>query len=160
MTTDQLPSQIVIQGPLLEQGLPCEPILCGLPDWFGIEESIQEYVREMDKMPTFLACQGEAVVGFLSLKTHNQYSSEIYVTGIKTELHRQGIGKRLVQAAETYLRANEIEYLQVKTLSDSHPDEGYAKTRAFYQAVGFRPLEELSMLWEEDNPCLLMVKRL
>ena len=50
--------------------------------------------------------------------------------------------------------------LQVKTLSESHPDAGYAKTRAFYRAMGFHPLEEFKTLWGEANPCLLMVKKL
>lgn len=55
---------------------------------------------------------------------------------------------------------NNVEFLHLKTLSDSDPDRHYAKTRAFYLAVGFRPLEELTALWGKDNPCLLMVKRL
>ena len=53
-----------------------------------------------------------------------------------------------------------MEYLQVKTLSPTKPDEGYAKTRAFYSANGFRALEELPTLWDTDNPALQMVKRL
>ena len=50
--------------------------------------------------------------------------------------------------------------LQVKTLGPSHPSEHYAATRQFYVARGFRPLEELTEIWGEDNPCLIMVKRL
>jgi hypothetical protein len=53
-----------------------------------------------------------------------------------------------------------VEYLQVKTLGPSHPSRGYAATRRFYEALGFRPLEEIHGLWAEDNPCLLLVKRL
>jgi hypothetical protein len=39
-------------------------------------------------------------------------------------------------------------------------DEHYARTRAFYQAMGFRPLEEFKQIWDEANPCGLMVKYL
>jgi ribosomal protein S18 acetylase RimI-like enzyme len=49
--------------------------------------------------------------------------------------------------------------MQVKTLGPSRPDEHYAKTRAFYEALGFRPLEEFKQIWDENNPCLVMVKR-
>lgn len=49
--------------------------------------------------------------------------------------------------------------LSVKTLGPSHPDAGYALTRLFYDAAGFRPVEELLDLWP-GNPCLLMVKPL
>jgi GNAT superfamily N-acetyltransferase len=71
-----------------------------------------------------------------------------------------GIGTTLVEHAEELLRGTGVEYLQVKTLAPSHPDEHYARTRRFYQARGFRPLEELTAIWGDENPCLIMVKRL
>lgn len=46
----------------------------------------------------------------------------------------------------------------VKTLGKSHPDENYKKTREFYSAVGFYPLEESTEIWGKENPCLLMIK--
>lgn len=100
------------------------------------------------------------MVGFLSLKQHNPYAAEIYVMGVITDAHRQGIGKALVEEAEKWLLTQGVEYLQVKTLGPSHSDPGYARTRAFYLALGFRPLEELSQIWDEHNPCLILVKRL
>ena len=57
------------------------------------------------------------------------------------------------------VEARDVEYLQVKTLGPSDPDAGYARTRRFYEPRGFVPLEEPHDLWE-DNPCLLLVKRL
>ena len=66
----------------------------------------------------------------------------------------------LNRAAEAWLREQAVEYLQVKTLGPSREDAGYARTRAFYIALNFRPLEELKQLWDEHNPCLIMVKRL
>ena len=62
--------------------------------------------------------------------------------------------------AQEWLKGEGFEYLQVKTLGPSHSDANYASTRAFYLAVGFRPLEEFRQLWNEQNPCLVMVKRL
>ncbi len=53
-----------------------------------------------------------------------------------------------------------MECLQVKTLGPSHPDEHYARTRRFYESRGFRPLEEIDSIWDETNPCLIMVKRI
>ena len=66
----------------------------------------------------------------------------------------------LLRAVESYLVGRGIEFLQVKTLSPAHPDKNYAKTRAFYGAMGFRPLEEFPDLWGEQNPCLQMIKGL
>ena len=72
--------------------------------------------------------------------------------------HRRGLGRRLLGKAEEALRADGIRLLQVKTLGPSRPNAAYARTRAFYAALGFLPLEEIVGLWGEDNPCLLLVK--
>ncbi|CAN5608662.1 GNAT family N-acetyltransferase [soil metagenome] len=149
-----------IEGPYTGQAAICEPILRALPDWFGIEEAIVYYVDMIEQLPTFLARQSDHVIGFVSLQLHNAYAAEVYVMGVRPEAHRQGVGQALMQQAEVFLRQQQIEYLQVKTLAPSHPDTGYAKTRAFYMAAGFRPLEELPQLWGEQNPCLIMIKRL
>jgi hypothetical protein len=64
----------------------------------------------------------------------------------------------MLRHAEAVLAADGVEFLQVKTLSPRHPDEGYRKTRAFYEAYGFRPLEEFPTLWSPDQPALQLVK--
>ncbi|MCJ7695233.1 MAG: hypothetical protein MUO40_07370, partial [Anaerolineaceae bacterium] len=67
---------------------------------------------------------------------------------------------RLMWQAEAWLYGQGVLYLQVKTLGPSCEDENYAGTRAFYEAMGFVPLEELAQIWDEANPCLIMVKKL
>ena len=37
-------------------------------------------------------------------------------------------------------------------------DVSYAKTRKFYLAMGFYPLEEITELWGEEIPCLIMAR--
>ncbi len=132
-----------------------------LPDWFGIEEAIVCYVAEIESLPTFVSFDAEErVAGFLSLKQHYPLAAELYVMGVRREWHRRGMGRALLEQAQEYLSERGIEYLQVKTLGPSHPDENYAHTRRYYEAMGFRPLEEMAGVWGEHNPCLLMVKRL
>jgi hypothetical protein len=46
----------------------------------------------------------------------------------------------------------------VKTRGPSLPYEPYERTRAFYLAMGFTPLEEFTEIWGPENPCLFMVK--
>jgi len=48
----------------------------------------------------------------------------------------------------------------VRTLSPRSDDEFYARTRAFYEAVGFVPLLDLPELWDEDNPAMILVRAL
>ena len=97
-------------------------------------------------------------MGLLTLVRHGRHAAEVYVMAVLAQLHRQGIGRALLEHAETMLAADGVEFLQVKTLSPSKPDDGYEKTRAFYLAYGFRPLEEFPTLWDTDNPALQMIK--
>lgn len=150
--------EIVVQGPSLQQSSLCEPILRALPQWFGIEEATAHYLRQTDRLPTLLASVDGQVIGFLTLNPHSDYAAEIDVMAVRPEMHRQGVGRALLAEAEVYLRQRGVEFLQVKTLSPAHPDPNYARTRRFYQAVGFRPLEEFPELWGPENPCLQMVK--
>jgi ribosomal protein S18 acetylase RimI-like enzyme len=153
-------SVIDVTGPHLDKAQVCAPILHALPEWFGIPEATAEYIQDIERLPTLLARINGHVVGFLTIKQHNPYSTEIYVMGVHPSAHRKGVGRALVEAAEKLLRGQDVEYFQVKTLSPTHPDQNYAKTRAFYQSMGFRPLEEFPTLWGEHNPCLLMIKTL
>ena len=151
-------TKIEIEEPTSGKSDVCEPILRALPDWFGMESSNVQYVKDVETMPTLIArVQGEAV-GFLTIKSHNEFSAEVHVMAVRPETRRSGVGKLLMRRAEAKLRGEGVEYLQVKTLGLSMPDEGYAETRAFYTAMGFRPLEEFANVW--NNPCLLMVKKL
>jgi ribosomal protein S18 acetylase RimI-like enzyme len=160
MMTIHLPN-CSISGPSLNQSPACAPILRALPEWFGIEEATLHYIHEIDSQDTFLAIDGEYhVLGFLSLKIHNPFTAEVYVMGVLPDAHGQGIGSALVQAAIAHLRSQGIEYLQVKTLGPSRENKEYAGTRAFYQSVGFRPLEEFPQIWDADNPCLILVQRI
>jgi chloramphenicol 3-O-phosphotransferase/GNAT superfamily N-acetyltransferase len=152
--------EVVCTGPDLGLAAVCEPILRALPAWFGIESAVQQYVRDIDNMPTILANGNGQALGFLTIKLHNSYAAEIHVMGVRPEAHHQGIGRALLGRTEACLCQQGIEYLQVKTLSGVHPDPGYAQTRAFYQAMGFRPLEELPEFWDAENPCLMMIKKL
>ena len=138
-----------------ERSRIAEAVLRDLPGWFGIEEATRDYVQGAATLPTFAV---EPDVGFLSVKQQTPAAAELYVMGVRPGHHRQGIGRALVAAAESWCRARGIRYLHVKTLGPSRPDEGYAATRAFYEALGFVAIEELHGLCDEGNPTLILVK--
>lgn len=140
--------------------IECEKILRNLPEWFGIESSIVEYVNDIRTMRSYIARLNNEIIGFITLNFHNKYTAEIQVMAINKEYHCQKIGSKLLKYAEKILKNEKFEYLEVKTLSDSYPDENYEKTRMFYFSKGFRPIEEIKKLWGESNPCLVMIKKL
>lgn len=76
-----------------------ERILRGLPEWFGIEESLLGYVEAARSLPTVIARQDGDIVGVCVVRLHNPLAAE-----------------------------NEL-------------------TRAFFEAVGFIPLEERTDIW-------------
>ena len=146
----------------LEIGDPVitEKILRALPDWFGIEEATLEYIQNATKYPMIVIYENNSPVGFISIKSHSSFTSEIYVMGIMPDHHRKGIGEKLLLESERILALNKTEYLQVKTLDESRENEAYRKTRLFYKAMGFREVEVFPTLWGEANPCLLLIKKI
>lgn len=142
-----------------EKSRVCETILRSLPPWFGIESAILDYIRHVRTMETWVAMETQAI-GFISLHKHNPHTAEIHVMGLLPEFHGKQIGSDLVRAAEESLLSQGFRFLTVKTLAESCPDVNYDKTRRFYLKCGFIPLEEFKTLWDESNPCLMMVKAL
>jgi ribosomal protein S18 acetylase RimI-like enzyme len=135
-------------------------ILRELPEWFGIEEAIVEYVSGVKNTDYYAAYDSNIPTGFISIKSNNSYTSEIYVIGVKKEYHNRGIGKMLLKTAQQILVNNKVKFLMVKTLGESHTDKYYKNTRRFYKQAGFYPLEEIKEIWGEKDPCLIMVKNL
>jgi ribosomal protein S18 acetylase RimI-like enzyme len=139
-------------------GAICRSILDLLPSWFGIPESVDHYVERADLWPSIIASTGDEDIGITTVKHHNAYASEVFLIAVHPAYHRRGVGRAMLQHLESELARRGVEFLQVKTLSASRPDVGYDKTRAFYLAYGFRPLEEFPLLWDSANPALQLVK--
>jgi GNAT superfamily N-acetyltransferase len=136
-----------------------ERILRTLPEWFGIESALMDYVRGAQSSPNFLAREESETVGFVTLREHNPVSLELHCIAVLPDRHRSGIGRRLCAAAERWWAARGGRLVQVKTLGPARASEHYARTRAFYDTQGYLPVEEFADLWP-GNPCLLLVKPL
>lgn len=148
-----------IENPREKQEI-ARQILEALPDWFGQEESRENYIRESANLPFCVMFRDDTATGFLSVRETSPEAAGIFVMGVLPEEHRRGTGKALISWAKDFCRKKGYALLQVKTLDGSHPDPGYARTRAFYKAMGFHELECFPTLWDEENPCLVMVQSL
>jgi GNAT superfamily N-acetyltransferase len=134
-----------------------ERIVRALPDWFGLEEPIQGYVRDAHTLPNLVAVEDGTVVGVCLLRHHTPVAAEIELLAVPPDRHRQGIGRLLVERAVADLRADGVRLLQVKTFGPSGDSPEYERTRAFYAAIGFLPLEERTDIWGPEDPCLISV---
>lgn len=134
-------------------------ILTKLPDWFGIPEAINDYAIKSENHLMFGYFIDNLVVGFITIYETSEYAVEVEVIGILENYHHQGIGRKLIEKAEEYVVKNGKKILHVKTVAPIAKYDSYLKTYAFYIAVGFIPLQVLP-LWDEVNPCLLLIKYL
>ena len=131
-------------------------ILIGLPDYFGLPESTANYIEESKALELWAAIFNGDYIGFITLKGTSEDCGEIHCMGVKSEYHRMGIGRHLFWAMEEYAMKKYL-YLQVKTVDEGHYIE-YDKTVAFYKLLGFSKLEVFPTLWDEHNPCLILIK--
>ena len=137
-----------------------EQILRLLPDWFGDEKSLVEYVNTVADLPFFAAFRDEECVGFFVGIIHHERTGDIYVCGIHPDYQGRGLGKKLYFELEQYFINNGCDYVMVKTLSPLRPSVHYNRTREFYHAVGFNDFYTDDAIWGSENPCLIVVKNL
>ena len=138
----------------------CRALIAALPEWFGIPESNAAYLRNLALFPSWVACVDEQLVGAATLEQHLSESFEVHFMAVHPDYHRRGVGRALLDRLESEARARGASWLHVKTLGPSHPDASYARTRAFYQSMGFSPLFESTAFWGNTNPAVVLVKAL
>jgi ribosomal protein S18 acetylase RimI-like enzyme len=134
-------------------------ILRALPEWFGIEAAVRDYVSDASARPIVGALLNDQVIGVMVLHPSTAVSTELHLLAVDPGFHGRGAGSTLLREAEQRLRQSGTRLLHVKTLGPSDPSTHYARTRRFYERRGFLPLEERADIWP-DNPCLFMVKPL
>lgn len=137
----------------------CSSIIKTLPEWFGIPEANEKYIRDVVHQDVFAAFVKDDPVGLIAIKYHYQTTAEIWWMGIKPDFHGCGIGKLLFSVAKEHVIGNGAQFIIVNTLSERSADENYRRTRKFYQTMGLMPLFEDS---EDDpvNPMMWMISSL
>ncbi len=131
-------------------------ILESLTEWFEVEESREQYIRESADQPFWAYFDNDVPSGFLCLKETGKETMELAVMGVKKECHRKGAGRRLFVAAKDYAVMKGYSFIQVKTVrSGMYPD--YDITNEFYKSLGFKELEVLEEYWDAANPCQIYV---
>lgn len=134
-------------------------VLEALTQWFEVEESREQYIRESADQPFWAAFENDVPAGFLCLKQTGDATVELAVMGVKKDFHRNGYGRRLFAAAKDYAVQKGYSFMQVKTVR-SGMYEDYDITNEFYRSVGFKELEVLADYWDEANPCQIYVMNL
>jgi len=135
-------------------------VLRSLPDWFGIEDAIVDYVEKAKTLDSYVAVDEDGLtIGVALISRHFEESAELTLIATHADHRSSGVGRALIRSAEQHLREDGCRYLEVHTVGPSFDHAGYAATRAFYRAVGFSPMHEFEGL-DWDGPTLIMIKHL
>ena len=139
-----------------EKGRIADFLLKSLPEWFGVPESVCEYVKGVRSMPFWAEFTDGEAVGFIAMKETSRHTAEIYVMGVLEGFQGRGIGKRLFGELYSYAGMKAYSFLQVKTVQKGCY-ESYDRTNTFYEGLGFKELECFPSLWDESNPCQIYI---
>ena len=129
-----------------------------LPEYFN-EQGLKEIKEKLSAQDVFGAYFGDELVGFASYRKLNDETMELAWLAVSSKYQGQGIGRKLVEESLA-IESKGFSVCQVKTLAETVPDEGYAKTRDFYKKLGFIPIEIIDHYpgWGSENPCQILVK--
>ena len=134
-------------------------ILEALPDWFGIPEARETYIRESADQLMVASWDGDVPNGFLCLKQTGRDTVELSVMGVLQEYHRKGTGRALFEKAKEAAVRMGYSFMQVKTVQMGRYED-YDRTNRFYLSLGFKEFEVFPLLWDEWNPCQVYVMSL
>ena len=137
----------------------CDEIIAGLPEWFGNEKGIRDCAAAVRAQAGLVSVEDSRVQGFVTWEPRGLDGAEITWMAVRADARRRQIGRSLLDALISKLRAEGVARLEVKTLSQRDPYPPYAETRAFYLANGFTPVAELDV-WGPENPAVLLSRRL
>ena len=157
--TDASDIRIVSVEEATEKQRISRSILEALPEWFGIPEAREQYIKESAAQPFFAALDAEKAIGFLCLKETGKETVELSVMGVLKDYQRRGVGRKLFEQAKKVAENLGYSFMQVKTVQMGRYEE-YDATNRFYRSLGFKEFELFPTLWDERNPCQIYVMHL
>ena len=136
----------------------CEHLIGLLPDWFGLPESNAAYVAGVAECTCYGAFDTAGTcIGLIALRPHFETTLEVWWMGVDPGRHRQGIGEKLIGAAVDEASRLGCSAMVLTTLGEESDDPGYAATRRFYLAQGFRALVHDHMA-DPECPMIWMIR--
>ena len=143
-----------------ERSQHCRALTALLPGWFALPEANEHYATGIAGLDCFGAFDATGTCrGLVALKPHFADALEVWWLAVDPGWHGRGVGTALMAAADGAARDLGRGDLIVMTLSPESDDSGYAATRAFYEARGFRPLIAMEH-GPEDDPLMWMIRKL
>ena len=118
-----------------------------LPEWFDETARTRSIPTDLRHQTGFVTVSDQKVVGFITLYVA-EGRMHIGWLAVDRPFQRQGIGSRLLDAAEAMARKLRIDKLATYTLGEEVEYQPYEVTRRFYWKHGFRVYKRS----RTDNP--------
>ncbi len=138
----------------------CREILTTLPGYGQDHAALDARITAIAPLDVFIEFDGDAALGFIALKAHSPIHIEIYLLAVRRAAQRQGIGSRLLAAAEAFGQDHGADYLSVQAVPAQQTVRVFAKTDAFLRARGFADFMSIPNDTDGDRPGLQMLKHI
>ncbi|HTX78115.1 MAG TPA: GNAT family N-acetyltransferase [Longilinea sp.] len=122
-------------------------LVAGLSDWFDADARTRAIPLDLKYQRGIVAEKDGQVAGFVTLFVA-EGRLNIGWLGVDKRNHREGIGGRLLAAAENVARELGLDEIATYTLGDGVDYPPYELTRAFYVKHGFKVYQRS----QTDNP--------
>jgi ribosomal protein S18 acetylase RimI-like enzyme len=130
------------------------------PRWFT-ESALNEIKSAVREEKGVVAIVDQKIVGFATYAPIvHERTVELTWIGVRSDLHRRGIGRALVNSLEEELRREGYEAIEVDTVAASVEYEPYARTRNFYHALGFADVRIEPSGYESGDDKLLLRRKI
>ena len=105
----------------------CRVITANLPEYFGIEESNEQYYAGVKTCTNFAVKLASNYIGLISINFLYPNNANIYWLGVIKDYQKQGIGKKLIQVATDFVLNKNAQTITVETLAATENDQNYLK---------------------------------
>lgn len=149
--------QITLRRARFESELEqCGEIIKRLPEWKTARELLEKQRKELGALPVFVAEQDGALLGFVSLRHTNPYSTRIHLLAVDPEHAGLNVEGTLLAFGENEARERGAEFLEARVMAQA--EERDEEVGGFYKQAGFRPLSLLNQ--SDEGRVITMVKSL
>lgn len=130
------------------------------PTWFT-ESALEEITHAVRYETGYVALENGVPVGFVTYKlSEDGVTAELTWIGVRSDFHRKGVGRSLVEAVEQEISGKGFKALEVSTVAATVNYEPYDLTRKFYHAIGFADVTVEPKGFPSGDDKLLLRKRL
>jgi [ribosomal protein S18]-alanine N-acetyltransferase len=116
-------------------------------------EELEDFIAQPTSR-TWLAVEGEAVVGFLVADRQANRAGHIITVDVVERWRRRGVGKQLMDAAEDWAERLGLRLMVLETAEDNYA------ARRFYEGRGYEKVKRVGHYYANGAAAWVMVKKL